>query len=453
MALNGYFGKPGSGKSYSVVEYVVIPALKKGRHVVTNIPLEEDLLTQVFGGRITQLPLDALDDPNLPEQIPHGAVAVIDECWRRWPSGQKVNNASQDDLQWLKEHRHRVDSEGNAMQVVLVTQDPADLASWVRKLVAHSFHMHKLEEVGAAKRFGIKVYKGCPTGERIPAKLLIREAYGTYKPEIYQYYRSATQSQTLDVGDEKAMDRRTSIWSSGQMLLILAFVPLALVGGGYLGYNYLASKLSPEVVDTAPELESSVSALPITNPWPEGMVPGPGTVPQPAAQVVPVAAAVSADPPLSGLWRVSGFIHRSHQRRETHWDSVAGYNPPDYVDPQSSENWAPDLVLLRSMFGTRRVTMDQCKFYPDGVQVYCDVDGERVTAWSGQQSASTVAPSIGGSGGGVAPSGEQSDPSGATPAAQTPHQPVRVTVVEDTSRTPRTLTASPSSNPPEGASL
>lgn len=450
MALNGYFGKPGSGKSYSVVEYVVIPALKKGRHVVTNIPLEEELLVQVFGGKITQLPLDALDDPDLPDLIPHGAVAVIDECWRRWPSGQKVNRVSQQDLQWLKEHRHRVDGDGNAMQVVLVTQDPGDLASWVRKLIAHSFHMYKLEEVGAADRFGIKVYKGCPVGERIPAKLMIRDAYGTYKPEIYQYYRSATQSQTLDVGDEKAMDRRTSVWSSWQMIAVLVLSPLALIGGGWLGYDYVSTKMSPEpeVVEQAVEPEPE-KVLPV-NPWPEDMAPQPLKPLQTVAQGAQ-AAPVVVDPPLSGQWRIGGFIRRSDKPRDTHWESIGGYNPSGDSDQQARENWGPDVVLLRSMFGTRRVTMDQCKFYPDGVQIYCDVDGERVTAWSGQQSASTIAPNVGNPGGGVAPSGERSDPSGATPAVQVSHQPARITVVEDTSRTPRTLIASPASNQP-GAS-
>ncbi|MCY1554248.1 hypothetical protein D9M68_908090 [compost metagenome] len=145
------------------------------------------------------------------------------------------------------------------------------------------------------------------------------------------------------------------------------------------------------------------------------------------------------DPPLSGQWRIGGFIRRSDKPRDTHWESIGGYNPPGDSDQQARENWGPDVVLLRSMFGTRRVTMDQCKFYPDGVQIYCDVDGERVTAWSGQQSASTIAPNVGNPGGVVAPSGERSDPSGATPAVQVSHQPARITVVEDTSRTPRTL--------------
>ncbi|KAA5727860.1 zonular occludens toxin domain-containing protein, partial [Klebsiella pneumoniae] len=37
MAIILYFGVPGSGKSYEVVNSRVIPALKEGRRVVTNI--------------------------------------------------------------------------------------------------------------------------------------------------------------------------------------------------------------------------------------------------------------------------------------------------------------------------------------------------------------------------------------------------------------------------------
>ena len=38
MSIVGYSGLPGSGKSYGVVENVVIPALEAGRHIITNIP-------------------------------------------------------------------------------------------------------------------------------------------------------------------------------------------------------------------------------------------------------------------------------------------------------------------------------------------------------------------------------------------------------------------------------
>ncbi len=389
MAANGYFGKPGSGKSYSVVEYVVIPALKKGRHVVTNIPLEEELLVQVFGGQITQLPLDALDNPDLPDLIPHGAVAVIDECWRRWPSGQRVAHAAKNDLQWLKEHRHRVDTEGNAMQVVLVTQDPADLASWVRKLITHSFHMHKLDTVGAAGKFGIKVYLGCPTGERIPAKYLVREAFGSYKPEIYQYYRSATQSQTLDVGDEKAMDRRANIWTSGGMIATLLFVAMAVPTGLWsLSYFFgMAERAeAKQAAITAPGARLQAPAL---APLPS--VAASGNV---AASAAPAAApVVSAGPLPSSLWRVSGYLKRKSgpdQPPLAEWSSRAGYGlQADQGEGEArSNNWLEDQAILTSLAGMRTVPLSACVQYPNSVHYYCDLDGERVTPWTGQQGLS-----------------------------------------------------------------
>ncbi|GJN44776.1 zonular occludens toxin domain-containing protein [Pseudomonas tohonis] len=440
MALNGYFGIPGSGKSYSIVEYVIIPALQKGRHVVTNIPLKADLLVQVFGGRITQLELDALEDEDLPDKIPHGAVVIIDECWRRWPSGQKISQAPMGDLEFLKEHRHRVDKEGNAMQVVLATQDRSDIAAWVRKLIAHSFEMSKLEEVGLGNKFHIKVYRRCPTGENVPAKYVIREAYGTYKPEIYQYYSSATQSEASDlsVGDEKAMDKRSNLFSSGQALFLMGFIVFAILGGLYLGYGYVEPKMNG-AKQAAKSADMPVVAS-VTNPPPEAfgqkIVPGKGLV---QTTEITQQSARSSEPSLSGFWRVIGEIRRSDQRRNQGWDSEVGYGVSEA--PGDSSRWLPDLVILGSLFGQRLVTMDQCKRFPDGIQLYCDIDGERVTPWSGQQSASKIAPTGRDVLAPATGDGERSDPkpvAGAITSSPT----ARVTVVEDSSRTPRTLLAS-----------
>jgi zona occludens toxin len=381
MAANLYAGRPGSGKSYSVVEYVVIPALSKGRHVVTNIPLESELLVQVFGGRITQLPLDALDDENLPDLFPPGAVCIIDECWNRWPSGQKVSAAKKQDLHWLKEHRHRVDTEGNAMQVVLITQDAADIASWVRKLIAHTFVMQKLEELGSSKRFSIKVYKGCPTGERIPKNLLIRDAFGVYKPDIYQYYSSATQSETTSVGDEKAMDTRFNLWKSGSMISILLFVLLAIPTGLYLLNDYFS------MADKAAAKQGT--------PRPAGQrLQAPELAPLPAnallqATVVPAAVPASSDPVASPMWRVVGYIkHKDADAsldRGT-WDSVSGYQVKEHQG--NSRGWQESQAILKSLAGMRTVPLSACKPYANSVHYYCDLDGERVTPWSGQQGLS-----------------------------------------------------------------
>src|SRR5690606_32454306 len=237
--MDAYVGRPGHGKSYSVVEYVIIPSLLQRRHVITNIPLFVDDLVPAYGGKITQLPLDWAEDPNWASTIPNGCVLVLDEVWRRFPSGQKVTAANPDDLALFKEHRHRVDSDGNAMRIVLVTQDTSDLSSWVRKLVDHTFVMNKLSDAGASNKFRVDIYRGCPTGERIPKRLLIRSTYGTYKPEIYRYYSSATQSETGMVGDESAADGRTNIWRSTALWLALGGGVIALGAGAVAVLSFL----------------------------------------------------------------------------------------------------------------------------------------------------------------------------------------------------------------------
>lgn len=393
MALNGYFGKPGSGKSYSVVEYVVIPALKRGRHVVTNIPLEAELLTQVYGGNVTQLPLDVLDCEDLAELLPHGCVAVIDEVWRRWPSGQKVNRVSQSDLQLLKEHRHRVDAEGNAMQVVLVSQDPGDLAAWVRKLIAHSFHMAKLDSVGMDSKFSIKVYQGCPVGERIPSKLLIRDAVGTYRPEVYQYYRSATQSQAsdLNVGDEKAMDKRANVWGSWQMKALLLMIPLCLFSGGYLFWYWvsMADRAAEKDAARHPERAQRLEA-----PEPPSLpshLPGARPVGGTQANAVPPPEKPAA-PPLSGTWRVVGFmrgVDAGEPENPGAWRSVTHYGVKADTGHDTSQ-WLGDLVVLRSWGGIRTVPASECQQMQASRYYSCVIDGELVTLWSGQQGASEV---------------------------------------------------------------
>ncbi len=41
MAIKIYSGRPGTGKSYNAVANVIIPAVKQGRTVVTNVVLNK----------------------------------------------------------------------------------------------------------------------------------------------------------------------------------------------------------------------------------------------------------------------------------------------------------------------------------------------------------------------------------------------------------------------------
>lgn len=86
MAIDAYVGLPGSGKTYSVVKFAILPSLKQGRLVITNIPLT-DLAHQDYPDQIRQLPHNWYQDEKLFETVPNGAVVVLDELWRRWPKG------------------------------------------------------------------------------------------------------------------------------------------------------------------------------------------------------------------------------------------------------------------------------------------------------------------------------------------------------------------------------
>jgi zona occludens toxin len=48
--INLLLGAPGGGKSYEATVYHIIPALEKGRKVITNLPLNLEELEKIIPG-------------------------------------------------------------------------------------------------------------------------------------------------------------------------------------------------------------------------------------------------------------------------------------------------------------------------------------------------------------------------------------------------------------------
>ena len=106
MAIEGYVGRPGSGKSYSLTARALEEA-DKGRDVFTNYALRHPN-AQMFG------PTDLLD-------LPRGLV-VIDEAhlWfparmsmklpMSWLAGMSQTRKKGWDLLWCAQHPNRIDS-------------------------------------------------------------------------------------------------------------------------------------------------------------------------------------------------------------------------------------------------------------------------------------------------------------------------------------------------------
>ena len=353
MAIDAYTGLPRSGKSYSVIKNVVLPSLREGRHVYTNIPLT-DVLTGEFPDQCHQLGSDWFTDKELFQKMPHGAVVVLDELWRRWPAGMKANAVPFEDKEFLAEHGHLVDENGKTTRVVLVTQDLAQIASFARQLVAMTYRTTKLDAVGAKNRFRVDVYQGAVTGQKPPAAQLIRSTFDQYEEAVYRYYRSSTKSQTGDVGDESRADKRANIWRS-PFIIFSMVAPVLLIP---LLLWYISGLFSSGigVADRAAAVSPHESEL--VNPPPPSAQP----TPQPAVQVVEVPRG----PVESGIWRVVGSIQR------------------DVPDAHAMG----DQVILRSVYGALRyVATTDCNQYQDGINWTCEIDGQLVTPWTGNGSS------------------------------------------------------------------
>lgn len=214
MSIVGYSGLPGSGKSYGVVENVVIPALEAGRHIITNIPLKLGRLADDYPqGKVTMFDnKEAEDDSRFfdLERHPAGVIWIIDEAWRFWKSGMKATNIPQCQKEFFTEHRHNVGPDGRTNEIVLVTQDLAQLCAFVRGLVEETYRAVKLTAIGQKNKYRVDVYMGAATGQK-PGQPM-RQLFGSYKPEIYQYYKSHTRNKTdFAAGMEEKADDRANV--------------------------------------------------------------------------------------------------------------------------------------------------------------------------------------------------------------------------------------------------
>jgi zona occludens toxin (predicted ATPase) len=241
VSIFAYTGLPGSGKSYSVVEQQILPALKAGRLVVTNLPVKRDLICADLGiqpDMLREFPAEAVAaEPNkIFDAAPNGSVLVLDEVWRLFPAGLKTNQVPEAFKTVFAEHRHRVDVSGQSMQIVLVTQDLAQIAAFARQVVETTFRTVKLTSIGLSTRFRVDVFAGPKSGPNPNPDSALRQIPGRYRKEIYRYYVSHTQSESETEGaDETAVDKRANILRRPLMLA----APLVIVGLVWFGIDRL----------------------------------------------------------------------------------------------------------------------------------------------------------------------------------------------------------------------
>jgi zona occludens toxin len=247
MAITAYVGLPGHGKSYGVVENVIIPALEKKRVIFTNIPMKSEVVFEKYGINVIQFETDDIKkNPDWWSTVfQAGALFVLDEVPKLWPAGLKANAMHENDRSFLAEHRHMVGDEGLSTEIILVVQNLTMIAAFPRGLIETTFWVVKHVKMGSTKRFRLDVYSGVMSGQSPQLSKREREIQGKFKPEVYALYHSHTKSKTGIAGDETKSDNRNNMFKGASIKIgIISIIVLGILA--YLGLSQVAEMYSPQ---------------------------------------------------------------------------------------------------------------------------------------------------------------------------------------------------------------
>lgn len=354
--ITAFVGLPGSGKSFSAVELAVIPALKEKRLIVTNMPLSlEQICGDFFEGDTSEVvnyvqlvTSDDFSNPQFCEDIAGGALVIIDECWRIWKSGTRVNKVDDKHMAFIKEHRHRSDENGRSLDIILVTQNLSDIAAFLREMVETTVVTEKLLAVGQANKFRRVYYQGGIKGFEASQNFLLKDEFGSYKPEIYKYYRTHMHSSSSIGGgalkvDENRAVKGSTIFHSWKFKAgaVLAVVMISIM-------FWTGSKS----VDNYKKQTQVKVIIPIESSKPIPSTP----VSIPVEPVVAVSSLPPIEPKISERWRLVGYVSYP----------------------------AKNFYLISDGRISRKITSSSCT--KSDFETTCRIDGEIVASYSGKRS-------------------------------------------------------------------
>ncbi|MGF1784111.1 zonular occludens toxin domain-containing protein [Vibrio fluvialis] len=220
-------GRPRSGKSYESVVYHIIPAVKAGRKVITNVTLNIDWFVKLFGPEVKSLiqvvdgklnEFGKLDRPfskfehyqdEWRDEQNRGPLYVIDEAHMVLPN----RNLDAAILEFYSLHGHY------GLDIILLTQDLRKIHRDVKAMIEMTYYCAKNTAFGSDKTYTKKVRIGATTE-------VVNEEQRKYKSVYFPAYQSHTQSKG-SVAEVMANDIKP-IWKRWPFLGAALLVPLGL---------------------------------------------------------------------------------------------------------------------------------------------------------------------------------------------------------------------------------
>jgi len=303
--INLMLGSSGSGKSYESVVYHVLPALQKGRRVITNLPLvveEFEKIDPSFGPLIEfrkrpqpirgtwtpqadglpwfelfrnfePLPRDSEDRvfsnvwdyyTDWKNEAGQGPLFVLDEVQNFLPAKETDKHVKE----WYAQHRHA------NVDVLLITQSYGKISKAVVDNVQMVYRCRKAVAMGFTGRYIRKVQDGV-RGE------VMNVSAREYQRKFFKLYKSHTKgvaAEELNASDVRPIWRHWSFIGAGLCALFV-------VWAGFHGWlNPFRSSKNADVAHVSVVKSAPVSAS--SSPVPVSV---PVSAPAPA-RAVPVSA-------------------------------------------------------------------------------------------------------------------------------------------------------------------
>ena len=339
MPINAYTGLMGSGKSFECVRSVIIPAIARGRRVVTNVDGIDSEAIRAYIHEKQGLELEKLghvvhcknEDVFKDDFFPYGApvdtfcrggdLICIDEAWRFWGTDSKIITNHRI---FFREHRHYVDEATKvSCDLVLMVQDISDLQRTLKVVVELSFRTTKIKSLGLSKVYRVEMWEGY----KLTLKARQSVENKSYDPEIFPLYASYSggAGKELTVDDRQNILKNPKLWLMGAGVLVCAAMSI------YGVTHFFGHKPAP-VKSEAGKDDKLGSGIAST----------------------PAPAALPAKPTYSEDWRAVGRM----TTREG------------------------PMVVLSNVSGDLRFEHPSA-FKFEGNSIVGEVDGQRVTAFSG----------------------------------------------------------------------
>lgn len=225
MAIKAYVGKPRAGKSYEVVVNVILPALRQGRRVVSNIAglnyeamcqiLYQEGLPQDRIGELVCVNHSEVEKPSFwltdtdqetgtESFIRPGDLVALDEIWRFW---KKRGDIHPRPMNFFRMHGHMPHPvTGLTCEIALITQTVRDINENIKDVVLETFYAVKNTKIGSHKSYIVHIFQHGSISKHDFIRTLPPRYYDS---KYFPCYKSHSQQQegAADAHEDNPDDR------------------------------------------------------------------------------------------------------------------------------------------------------------------------------------------------------------------------------------------------------